>query len=93
MDEHDYDAAVGTINIEDITSDGINREILRQLKENDRFYNLWVVDSREGSREIQMNMRCCYCPAGAHDLGWLGYFISKYTTNLRELRLHTNQFQ
>ena len=35
MDGYDYDAAAGTVKIEDITSDEINREILRRIEEND----------------------------------------------------------
>ena len=35
MEGYDYDAAASTIKIEDITSNKINQEILRRLKEND----------------------------------------------------------
>ena len=38
MDEYNYDALACTVNIEDITSREINRNILRRLKDDDPSY-------------------------------------------------------
>ena len=47
MEEYNYDEAAETINIEEITSDETNREILRRLKSNDpELKVLWVIDCR-----------------------------------------------
>ena len=76
MERYGYDAAARIIKIEDITTDKIDRKILRKLKENDPgFGRLWV---------SQINT---YCPNGARDLGWLVYYIGP-NTNLRELNLN-----
>ena len=84
MEGYDYDAAARTIKIRDITSDEINRKILRRLKENDpTFDKLWVTDSRDDDMD--------YCPEGARDLGWVGYYISRITT-LMELYFYSNPF-
>ena len=48
MGEGDYEVAAGAINMEDITSDPHNQDILRRLKENDRgFHDLWVCSARD----------------------------------------------
>ena len=84
MEGYDYDAAARTVEIDDITSDATNREILRRLKENDpTFYQLWLV-SRQGRASM-------YCPDGAHDFGWLGYYIGENTV-LKKLDFYTNPF-
>ena len=83
MDGLDYDArcAAGTTKIEDITTDEINREILRRLKENDpnlkklathMVYDGWGKDY-------------CYRPENGHDLKLLGHFIGENTI-LKELK-------
>ena len=92
MEEYnDYDAAAATIKIEDITTDKINRKILRQLKENGPdFDKVWVMSNRDvWGEEFR---RYCYCPEGAHDFGWLGYFIGK-NTHLEEFLLRSNPFK
>ena len=43
MEGYDYDAASSTINIDDITTDRVNRKILRRIKENDPIMNLRVL--------------------------------------------------
>ena len=86
MEEYDYDAAASTIKIEDITSDKINQKILRRLKENIPNFVLKVQGNREG---WAVNI---YRPEGAHDLGWLGYFIGKKSL-LCELRLRSDPFR
>ena len=79
MEGYDYDAAASTIKIEDITRDEGNRNILRCLKENDPDYvEMWVRSSRVDDRD--------YCPEGARDMGWVGYYIGKNTA-LKELYL------
>ena len=84
MDGYDYDAAASTIKIEDITTDEDNQNILRRLKGNDPdFDKLWVTSSRDDEYD--------YCPGGARDSGWLGYFIGKNTT-LKEMYLYSSPF-
>ena len=80
MEGYDYDAAARTVEIEDITSDAINREILRKLKDNDpNFDKLWVREDGDcGGTE--------YFPEGARELGWVGYYIGN-NTSLKALRL------
>ena len=74
MEECDYDAAAGTIKIEDIACDAINQDILRRLKENDpNFDKLLVVSTRH------INESRVYCPENARELGWLGYYIGRNT--------------
>ena len=74
MEGYDYDAAARTVEIEDITSDRRNREILRHLRENDpNFDELWLRGSSRGGASM-------YCPGGAHDLGWVGYYIGQNAT-------------
>ena len=85
MEECDYVAVASAINMEDITSDDVNRDILSRLKENDpEFYEMWVTYARDDE--------CDYCPEGSLDIGWLGYFIGKNST-LKELHLGPNPFQ
>ena len=87
MEGHDYDALASTVKIEDITTDDVNRDILRKLKENDpNFDKLWVYNSGERLDD------CDYCPGGAHEFGWLGYFIGQ-NTMLEEFYWSSNQFQ
>ena len=86
-EEYDFDAAAGTIKIEDIKTDDVNREILRKLKENDPNFDKVYVRNQEGHRFANE-----YCPEGARDLGWLGYYIGRNTT-LKELFLHSDLFE
>lgn len=72
-------AEAGTVITEDVTTSAeSNRVILRKLRENNpKLDKLWVYDgSVGGSKE--------YCPAGAHDMALLGYFIGQ-NTSLKEL--------
>ena len=85
MEVYDYDAAARTIEIEDITSDEVNRNVLRRLKENDPdFVKVVVCSKRDG--------RYDYCLEGPRDLAWLGHFIGK-NTHTRELTLYSNLFE
>ena len=87
MEACDYDAASSTIKIEDITSDSINQEILRSLKENDPdFVKLYVRDTPTNNYLRKNRPFNEYRPGRAQEVGWLGYFIGKNTL-LRELRL------
>ena len=45
MEGYNYDALASTVKIEDITSDDINQDILRQLKDNELQKNLWICNS------------------------------------------------
>ena len=89
MEGYDYDEAAGAINIEDITSDDTNRQILRSLKENDPDLLEVVVVHKSGDFRVG---NYYYCPQNARDFGWLGYFIGK-STNLKKLYLWSNPFQ
>ena len=83
MEEGDYEVAAGAINMEDITSDEDNQDILRRLKENDPdFEMLWVMDEPINDND--------YCPEGDSEPGWLGYFIGKSTT-LKNLFLGSDE--
>ena len=91
MDGYDYDAAAAAAKIEDITTDATNREILRQLKENDpEFDNLVVCSTRDEDDYRDTDNE--YCPQSAREMGWVGYYIGKNTT-LKELHLQRNPFR
>ena len=90
MENYDYEAAAGTIKIEDITNDRTNREILRRLKANDAEFDdlvVIVVSSRNWQR---CNIE--YLPTESHEFGWLGYYIGQ-NTKVKELHLRTNLCQ
>lgn len=77
---HDYDAAASAIKIEDIVRSPTNRMILRRLKENDpNLVRVAVTGSDHHNSHA-------YRPEGAHDLGWVGYYIGK-NTYLKKLQL------
>jgi len=71
-----FKALEDSINIEDITSNDNNRIVLRRIKRNsansDR-QSLYIQNHyhQEGEGCID------YVPEGAHDMGWLGYFVGK----------------
>jgi hypothetical protein len=98
MERYNYDTAATTVNIEDITSDDANRNILRQLKDDDPTFTVlrlcqnypnarWGYSLHGPLRQIKD-----YCPESARDLGWVGYFIGK-NTKLGELQLLFNPLQ
>lgn len=90
MEGYNYNAAAGSriVRIEDITKEETNREMLRKLEKNDpNFDKLWV----RSSHDLAVGRAQYYLSDGAHELGWLGYFISKNTT-LKELHLTSNIF-
>ena len=69
-----YDAQADTINVDDIAKNSNNRRVLRRLKNECTDHSLWirndhVLRGQEGVLE--------YRPEGAHDMGWLGYFVGK----------------
>ena len=71
-----YDAQTNTVNIDDITTNEQNRKVLRRLSNNNAadfneelIQNLWIRDVDEDDND--------YLPEGAHDMGWLGYFIGR----------------
>ena len=68
-----YDAQADTIDVDDITTNSNNRIVLRLIKRNieaSKSNSLWI-QNRHG------NIGNIYCPEGAYDMGWLGYFVSK----------------
>ena len=75
MEEYNYDALASTINIEDITSNGQNQEILRRLKDNDIQKNLWISNVDDGDEDDVY-----YIP----DIGriWGGWDISLVVTQV-----------
>ena len=71
---HRHDTVTNAPKIKDITSDKINRNILHRLKTNDPSFtsmNICNLHHRFSKSDNE------YCPSGAYDLGWLGYFIGK----------------
>ena len=77
MEAYDYE----TSKVKDVTSDKLNRKILRCLRKNDlEFDELWVCnrDHREGNFDEKCR-EYGYSPDGAFDIGLLGYFIGKNT--------------
>ena len=87
MENYDYEALAGTIEIAHITADKTNQYILRQLQKNDPdFDKLVVVNSRDDDGDNE------YFPEGARILGWVGYYIGK-NTKLQGLQLRLNPFQ
>ena len=81
MEECNYDELASTINIEDISSDELNQEILRRLKDNDpSFDELWICSPE------QVTDMFSFCPDNWKELGWLGYFIGR-NTFVNELHL------
>jgi hypothetical protein len=93
MDGYDFDAVARTIKIEDITADEVNREILRRLKENDPEFD-WIVVSRNRVSRSRGDAadEFYYCPKGADEWRWLGYFIGKNAI-LEDLYLQLNPFE
>ena len=75
MELHMYDAQANTVNIDDITTNEQNKKVLRRLRNNnaadfnEELQNLWIRDVDEDDDD--------YRPDGAHDMGWLGYFIGR----------------
>ena len=70
MDEYNkYDALASTIKIEDITSDELNQNILRRLKDNDpSFDELWICSPEQVTDEFS------FCPDNGED--WDGWGIT-----------------
>lgn len=91
-DYNEHDAEADSIEIKDITSCEYNQEVLRRLKDNDPdFYEVFVCDADYA--EVFVNDEASsefdYIPNGAHDLGWLGYFIGN-NTHLRVIVLYSH---
>ena len=78
-----YDAQADSINIEDIATNDNNRIILRRMKRNNPDDDvLYIQNLHDQDGEACED----YVPEGAHDMGWLGYFIGK-NDQLRQLSL------
>jgi len=80
-----YDAQASSIKIEDIAASENNRVILERIRRNNaedcNNDALYIVRNHD---EVEDNTD--YCPEGAKDMGWLGYFIGKHN-HLKELHL------
>ena len=76
MEEYNYDALANTINIEDITSNKTNRNILRLLKDNDPSFDMLRVCNTASGFLLSRS----YIPEDGEDVGWLGYFIGRNTS-------------
>ena len=74
-----YNAQSDSIDVDDITSDICNRAILRRLRRNEQVSasyhkTLFIQNEHEDDEDED----CIdYCPEGADDMGWLGYFIGQ----------------
>ena len=76
-----YDALACSIKVEDITSDELNQNILRRLKDNDpELDKLFICGEDKICDELD------FCPTNGKELGWLGYYIGK-STNLQQLHI------
>ena len=72
---NEYDALACSIKVEDISSDELNQNILRRLKDNDpELDKLWICGEDQICDELD------FFPTNGKELGWLGYFIGKSTT-------------
>ena len=81
---HAYDAHAHTIRVDVIAADSRNRIILRRLQRNDSDVAtaLWIQNEYDEDEDQSID----YCPEGAYDMGWLGYFVGK-NEHLRELHI------
>ena len=75
----DYAALANTINIDDITSDDTNRDVLRSLKNNDPEFEQFCITDERGEEDED-----AYYPIDGEDIGWLGYYIGN-SIYLREV--------
>ena len=70
---HAYDAQADTIRVEDIVSEWSNRSVLKRIKRNNEFTYLSIQNNHDEEGEDCTD----YCPEGANDMGWLGYFVGR----------------
>ena len=82
-----YNDQADSINVDDISSDRNNRIVLRRLQRNNaNDYNnksLWIQNNGHDDDGEDCSD---YCPEGAYDMGWVGYFVGK-NEHLRELQI------
>lgn len=78
----DYDA----LDIYDITSDGVNADILRRMKNNDPDFTQLLVFHKGGWRDYHEYSHIEYSVEDARGMGALGYYVSR-CTNLTELTI------
>jgi len=82
-----YEAQADSIKVEDIATNDNNRIILRRMKRNnpEDHDQLYIQNQHDQDGEDCED----YVPEGAHDMGWLGYFIGKsdYLNKLIFIRL------
>ena len=81
MDANMYDAQADTINVDDIATDSNNRIVMRRIKRNeadadDNYNQLWIQNEHDEYEDDEESTD--YCPEGADDMGWLGYFAGKH---------------
>ena len=83
---HAYDAHAHTIRVDVIAADSRNRIILRRLQRNDSDVAtaLWIQNEYDEDEHYEDFID--YCPEGANDMGWLGYFVGK-NEHLRDLHI------
>ena len=79
-----YDAQAGSIKVKDIATNDNNRIVLNRIKRNRADDNnkelLYIQNEHDENGEDCVD----YIPEGAHDMGWLGYFVGK-NNHLKEL--------
>ena len=76
-----YAALANTINIDDITSDDTNRDVLRSLKNNDPDFEQFCITDERGDDGPEDD---AYYPIDGEDMGWLGYYVGN-SIYLREI--------
>ena len=95
-----YEAQANSIDINTITNDKINREILHRLRANDPTLTevgICDLEAREddasrafhyrGAEAAYEETRTYYCPINNIELGWLGFFIGR-NTQVVDLRFY-----
>ena len=89
MDVKIYDAQADTISVDDIATNSNNRIAMRRIKRNEAD----AVDDNNSNALYIRNYHydegdgCVdYCPEGAYDMGWMGYFAGK-NKHLQELNI------
>ena len=85
----EYEAQADTINVDNIATDSNNRIVLMQIKRNDanddQINELCIQNHHDDEWEADC---VYYCPEGAYDMQWLGYFIGK-SDHLRRLFIYS----
>ena len=84
-----YDVQAGSIKIEDIATNDNNRIVLNRMKRNraDDTDILYIQNRHDENGKGCID----YVPEGAHDMGWVGYFVSK-SSHLEKLYITLRKY-